>query len=296
MFRPRDSEDQLLLDWSLHITPSPSELRSVRDPSGNVVTLARFDARASELCFRNRLVVSHRPVRPDARHIAPYARRWPFSYDLVDAADLWRLRERQFADPERAVDRWTREVVEREQRRGTLDMLAAVCAEIAGGFTYAAREEEGVQEPARTLALRTGTCRDFAVLMMEALRVMGFAARFVSGYVDPRHPVEHGGERGDPNRGGGATHAWVEAFVPGLGWTEFDPTNNIVGTRDLIRVASVGDWSQAVPLGGTWTGFPADALDMTVEVAVSREDRVADGAAAARLIPFEAGRNAAGAG
>ena len=147
-------------------------------------------------------------------------------------------------------------------------------AEIRRGFTYSARHEEGVQEPARTLALRNGTCRDFAVLMIEAVRVLGFAARFVSGYVFS--PTADGGAQGGPggspdggpNLGGGSTHAWVEVFLPGLGWAEFDPTNGIVGTRDLIRVASVRDWRQAVPLAGTWTGFPADSLGMTVSVKV----------------------------
>ncbi|MBE7213242.1 MAG: transglutaminase family protein, partial [Gluconacetobacter diazotrophicus] len=172
--------------------------------------------------------------------------------------------------------------------------LSAVCAEIARSFTYAARHEEGVQEPARTLGLRTGTCRDFAVLMMEAARVMGFASRFVSGYVDPHHDPD----RGDHNRGGGATHAWMEAFIPGLGWTEFDPTNDIVGTRDLIRVGSVGHWRQAVPLSGTWTGFPADALGMTVNVLVTRGRHSANdaGTASARRngIGLDAPENTSG--
>ena len=261
MFRPRDSADQRLLSWNLAITPRPAELRSVPDAFGNVVTLARFNGRASELRFENRLVVDHTETMPRPDMLAPYARTWPFSYDHDEAADLGRLRERHHPDPEHAVDGWARSFLD-GQNGGTLDLLAGMTEAIRRGFTYSARHEVGVQEPARTLQLRDGTCRDFAVLMMEAARSLGFAARFVSGYL-----LTHGVD-GAAHHGGGSTHAWVEVYLPGCGWTEFDPTNGIVGSRDLIRVASVRDWQQAVPLAGSWTGFPADSLGMSVSVKV----------------------------
>jgi transglutaminase-like putative cysteine protease len=74
---------------------------------------------------------------------------------------------------------------------------------------------------------------------------------------------------GSSNVGGGATHAWLQVYLPGAGWVEFDPTNGIVGNRDLIRVAVARDPAQAVPLHGTWIGFPDDSLGMTVEVGVT---------------------------
>jgi transglutaminase-like putative cysteine protease len=76
--------------------------------------------------------------------------------------------------------------------------------------------------------------------------------------------------------GGGSTHAWIRVYLPGAGWVEFDPTNGIVGNRDLVRVAIARDPAQAVPLSGTYTGFPSDSLDMTVEVSVSAEDSARD--------------------
>ena len=142
-----------------------------------------------------------------------------------------------------------------------LDYLEA----IRGEFAYVARQEAGVQEPLRTLRMGSGTCRDFAVLMIEALRSLGFAARFVSGY------LHSPGALPTAYRGGGNTHAWVQVFLPGAGWIELDPTNGIVGNRDLIRVAVVRDPRQAVPLSGTWIGFPADSLGMQVEVNVTAE-------------------------
>ena len=282
MFRPRDSADQRLLSWNLAITPRPAELRSVSDAFGNVVTLARFNGRASELRFENRLVVDHTETAPRPDLLAPYARTWPFSYDHDEAADLGRLRERHHADPDHAVDAWARSFLD-GHGGGTLELLADMTGAIRRGFTYSPRHEEGVQEPARTLQLRNGTCRDYAVLMIEAARSLGLAARFVSGYL-----LTHGVD-GGAHHGGGATHAWVEIYLPGCGWTEFDPTNGIVGSRDLIRVASVRDWQQAVPLAGSWTGFPADSLGMSVSVKVGMRAAEVDADAGSGKNPVAGG-------
>jgi transglutaminase-like putative cysteine protease len=272
MFRPRDSFDQRVISWNVDISPTPIALRSIPDAFGNIVTLAQFGQRARELRVENRLVVDHVPTRPEGAHVAHYARIWPFSYELDDMVDLGRVIQRHYPDPEHKVDAWARSFLN-GAAAPTLDLLVAMTNEIRHGFTYCARYEEGVQEPHRTLALRAGTCRDYALLMMEAVRALGMAARFVSGYI--YSPIAEGRanqgatNQGAPNQGGGATHAWVEVFVPGAGWIDFDPTNGIVGSRDLIRIASVRDPQQAVPLAGTWTGFPADSLGMTVSVHVA---------------------------
>ena len=100
---------------------------------------------------------------------------------------------------------------------------------------------------------------------MEAVRCLGLAARFVSGYLH----VPANGQA--PRSGGGNTHAWVRVFLPNGGWAEFDPTNGLVGNKDLIRVAIVRDPSQAIPLAGTWRGVSADFLGMDVEVDVTSE-------------------------
>jgi transglutaminase-like putative cysteine protease len=140
-----------------------------------------------------------------------------------------------------------------------------LCFAIHEGFAYARRSERGTQPPAVTLARRRGTCRDFALLMIDALRSLGLAARFVSGYV-------YVPDRDDPGvLGGGATHAWAQVYLPGAGWVEFDPTNGIVGNRDLIRVAVARTPEQAVPLSGTYDGAAGDFSGMTVEVKVTTE-------------------------
>ena len=154
-----------------------------------------------------------------------------------------------------------------EHNLDTLEILIAMTRRIRSDFIYAARETVGTQEPMRTLEIGSGSCRDFALLMMEAARSLGFAARFVSGYLYDEKLI--GAEGGLV--GGGATHAWVQIYLPGAGWVEFDPTNALVGGRNLIRVAVARDPSQAVPLTGTFTGAPGDFLGMTVDVSVTAE-------------------------
>jgi transglutaminase-like putative cysteine protease len=147
-------------------------------------------------------------------------------------------------------------------------------------FTYNPRDEMGTQDPIVTLQSGTGTCRDFALLMMEAARSLGFAARFVSGYLYDENRV---GDGDQGLVGGGATHAWVQIYLPGGGWVEFDPTNALAGGRNLIRVAVTRDPTQAIPLSGSFTGTPNAYLGMSVEVEIKAEQEqapVADSAAA----------------
>jgi transglutaminase-like putative cysteine protease len=101
--------------------------------------------------------------------------------------------------------------------------------------------------------------------MMESARALGFAARFVSGYL---YVPDCDGE--DRHLGGGSTHAWLQIYLPGSGWVEFDPTNGIVGNRDLIRVAVAREARQAIPLYGSYFADNATASAMDVEVRVRR--------------------------
>jgi transglutaminase-like putative cysteine protease len=261
MLRPRESYDQHLIEATLDIDPAPSDLRWVQDVFGNAVALARFDRRATELRFDSRVRMDHAPVEPERVDIEDYARDYPFTYSSEDMPDLLRSIERQHHDPDRVVDRWARRFLDRDSRTSTLGLLTEMTRTIRRDFTYIPRPEKGTQSPLETLRSRQGTCRDYAVLMIEAVRSLGFAARFVSGYV--YSPTRHEGRVG-----GGATHAWVRVFIPGSGWVEFDPTNAIIGNRGLIRVAIARDPFQALPLSGAWTGFPGSALGMDVSVQI----------------------------
>ncbi len=284
LFRPRDSYDQRLIAASLAISPEPESLRWVHDVFGNCVAVARFRGRAQELRVTCRITLEHTPEPPLAFALAPQAARYPFAYDDDEVPDLARYRERQRPDPAGAVRAWARGFLGPDGSAETRALLAAMTTGIRRDFAYEARIEKGVQDPAETLRLRRGTCRDFALLMIEAVRALGMAARFVSGYIYvPDCPPERDGAA--RHAGGGSTHAWVQVYLPEAGWVEFDPTNGIVGNRDLIRVAVTRHPGQAVPLHGSWIGRPEDFLDMAVTVRVSEHDRVPADAAPANDDP-----------
>jgi len=263
MLRPRDSYDQKLLDTNLEITPEPVDIRWVHDAFGNCVAIARFAGRAQELRFESVIRLEQSSANVLDFQIEEYAKRYPFTYGADEMPDLMRSIERQYLDPEHELDRWARQFLRHDGRTETTELLASMTYAIRQTLTYVAREESGIQDPVRTLRLASGSCRDFAVLMMEAVRSLGLAAHFVSGYLYVPEDRRGGWV------GGGATHAWLRVYLPGAGWVEFDPTNGIVGSHNLIRVAVVRDPRQAVPLTGTWTGDPSDLIGMDVEVGVT---------------------------
>ena len=266
MFRPRDSHDQRLIEHRLAITPTPSSLRWTQDVFGNSVTHARFTTRSETLTFESVLLVDHVDHHDLAATIADHARTIPFAYDADEMPDLLRSIERQMPDPGHVIDRWAHGFLSEHGQTRTVDMLAGMTKAIRHRFTYVARHTPGIQDPRTTMRLETGTCRDFALLMMEAVRSLGLAARFVSGYLH----VQARKKPGEAVRqGGGNTHAWLQVYLPGAGWVDFDPTNGIVGSRGLIRVAVVRDPAMAIPLSGSWTGASADCLGMDVSVDVS---------------------------
>ena len=265
MMRPKESYDQRVLGASLVVSPEPSSVRHMHDVFGNCVTLVNFDGAADTLSFESRVSLEHTPaplVSDPAEAITADGPAFPFAYGGEDMPDLLRSIERGHADPGGAVAAWARRFLRWNGATPVLSLLAEMTRAIHAEFRYAKRLDGPPQDPATTLALRSGTCRDFAVLMMEAARSLGLAARFVSGYIYSPGPADMPGSR----IGGGHTHAWLQVYLPSCGWAEFDPTNGIVGATDLVRVAVVRDPRQAVPLSGVWDGDAGDALGMEVTV------------------------------
>lgn len=262
MFRPRDSYDQRLISSEMKISPEPKRIRWFHDVFGNCVAVASFTGEAKILTFDTSIVLDHTPSNVPDFVIEDYARSYPFTYGAEERPDISRLIERQYLDPEHQLDKWVRRFTRYGQQTDTGELLMTLTYAIKESFSYTRRHERGTQDPLLTLNTRKGSCRDFAVLMMEAVRALGFAARFVSGYlyVPP--------SEGQTHIGGGNTHAWCQVYLPGAGWVEFDPTNGIVGNRDLIRVAVARDPRQAIPLQGTYFGAAADYIGMSVEVDV----------------------------
>jgi transglutaminase-like putative cysteine protease len=260
MLRPRDDDDQKVLESELRITPEPSQLTWTKDIFGNHVATACFADRASELRFDSTMHLDHAPGDFHAADIDDFARTYPFAYAAEDSSDLARFIAPLSPRPE--LDRWAAKFLRQDGSADTRELLVDLTRTITQNFKHVARHEKGTQDPIKTLKLGSGSCRDLAVLMIAALRSLGIAARFVSGYLNLD-------DDDDDRVMDGNTHAWVQVYVPGPGWVDFDPSNGMVGNRNLVRVAVVREPREAIPLQGTWIGTASDHLAMNVAVKVT---------------------------
>jgi transglutaminase-like putative cysteine protease len=267
MLRPRDGHDLRVLSGNLKIVPEPASLRWIHDVFGNSVAIATFDTRAKTLSFSSTATVEHNPAEEFALTSDDPAYFYPFLYDDEELTDLVQFIKPQYGDPDGELSMWARGFLDEQGMTPTYNILSGMTHGIRKAFTYRKRHEHGTQHPLDTMQTKSGTCRDYALFMIEALRRLGIAARFVSGYLFIP------GDRAHGYVGGGSTHAWVQVYLPSAGWIEFDPTNGIVGTKDLVRVAVARDPRQAIPLHGTYLG-PADAfvgMDVSINVVSASE-------------------------
>lgn len=264
MVRPDDSHDLRLHRVELKVEPEPSAVRWKHDMFDNSICFLEWPEmlRTERLSIVSTLDLTH---HPDGQPLPHYdlelgAEVFPFSYAQSEIPDLARLTERQMPDPNRNVDAWARRIVTEAGSTDTLKVLESMTHAIKEQFRYGVRFDEGTQTAAQTLELGTGTCRDFAVLMMEALRSYGLATRFVTGYLydDTLNTM----------RGGGSTHAWCGVYLPGAGWVEYDPTNGLVAGTNLIRVGVTREAAQAIPISGSFIGSASDPISMHVDVSV----------------------------
>ena len=271
MLRPRDSFDLRLRSATLTVSPPAARTRWAHDVFSNSVCYLDWDgAEADLLRIVSSLDLDHYPATAEVP-LDPDAISYPFSYPPAEAPDLARFLDRHHPDPDGVLEAWATSFLASASRTPTMDLLIRMTRAIRDDFTYAVRDAEGTQPPLETLALRSGACRDFALLMMEALRTLGFATRFVSGYLYDSALASEA----LPMVGGGATHAWLSVYLPGAGWVEFDPTNGLVAGRNLIRVCSARTAAQAVPIGGGYIGNASDFLGLSVDVEVMVGDRAA---------------------
>ena len=263
MLLPRDDGDQKVLVYKLEITPKPIRLDWSRDIFGNHVATAQFDDRADELSFVSKVRLNHVPAKLHASDIGYSARRYPLTYAVED----WAALDRYIQPPSsrRELDRWSAAVFRNDKSADLYELLVSMTRSIKQTVKHVSRHEQGIQDPVRTLILGSGSCRDVAVLMIGALRSRGIAARFVSGYVRLADVDEE--DEGD-GIAGGNTHAWVQVYIPGPGWVDFDPAAGVPENQNLIRVAAVQHPREAIPLQGTWYGSRSDHLAMNVAVKV----------------------------
>jgi transglutaminase-like putative cysteine protease len=271
MFLPRPASRGRLLSWSAK-TNLHSRTRWVSDGLSNNVTELEIDEPGKELTFTFQFQGIHFGGESvDQFALEPRAERVPVQYTPDEWTDLVGFIRPHAEDADVSVAVWARSFAVESADR-TIDVLVRMLDAFRDTFHYQARATEGTLAPGETLRTKSGTCRDYAWLMIEALRRLGFAARFVTGYI--YDAALDGGEVG--MTGSGATHAWVQVFLPGAGWMNYDPTNHINAGFDLIAVAVARHPGQAVPLAGSWFGNAGDYLGMSVNVAVRKLGDVAD--------------------
>lgn len=239
--------------------------RWAHDVFGNSVCFLSWeDIESDTLEIVSTLDLDHFPagVETPKEILDPSAETYPFSYPSEEFPDLARFMERHHPDPLHRLDAWAHSFLRSDGPNRTMDLLVDMTQAIKADFTYEAREQEGTQLPSETLASKRGACRDFTLLMMEAVRALGLAARFVSGYL-------YNDTAGQTTVGGGATHAWCAVYLPGAGWVEFDPTNGLLAGRNLIRVCTARTPEQAIPIAGGFIGGENDFISMAVDVEVT---------------------------
>ncbi|MBX5180284.1 transglutaminase family protein [Rhizobium lentis] len=266
MLRPREGRELRLLSHEISISPE-AELSWSHDVFGNAIASATFQTPSDSVVVDSSVTVDLTAAAWPVFDIAAPAINYPFFYPDNDWTDLGALTVQQHDDVERRLATWARAFVA-GRPTDTLSLLKDISLGIASSISYQSREEEGTQAPLITLDRGWGSCRDFAVLFVEAVRSLGFGARIVSGYLFNPDSSLTG------STGHGSTHGWAEVFVPGAGWITFDPTNRSVGGANLIPVAVSRDIAQAVPVSGSFVGATDAFLSMDVAVEVRGIDPV----------------------
>jgi transglutaminase-like putative cysteine protease len=260
VLRPREGHDLRVLEMTLNIAPA-HRLTWTRDVYGNSVALVDFDERSSELDISSDVMIERWPLFPrpglPVRHAVPY----PVHYDAMETPVAKAYQSVVFPDDQPLVREWLDKSLPIETRTDCEEMMMSICVALKRDIQYLRRSEKGVQAPATTLQLRKGSCRDTATLMLEAVRELGVAARFVSGYL---HCAAS-------EAGRASTHAWMEAYVPGLGWRGFDPSIGEPVSDKHVPIGVSQHPRGVMPVSGVWNAHGARFLEMAVQVKTTHE-------------------------
>lgn len=261
MLRPRESRNLRLNSHDLRITPAATVTWS-HDVFSNSVAVAMPREKSDTLSIQSLIELTLDEDQWPVFDIAASAAYYPFLLSEDEMTDLGALRLQGYLDSSGLLREWAQSFVAHEPT-GTLALLKDISNGVAAQLTYVTREDEGEQTPDQTLRSNRGSCRDFAVLFVDAVRSLGFGARIVSGYLYDSDQTAVG------LTGAGSTHAWAEVYVPGAGWITFDPTNRSVGGFNLIPVAVARDIRQTMPVTGSFVGEPNAYKNMEVQVQVA---------------------------
>jgi transglutaminase-like putative cysteine protease len=236
-----------ILSYSQRVTPGNHFLNWQQDPLSNYVARLTFPERVRELRVEVDLVAEMSVYNPFDFFLEPYAEQFPFSYEAGQLAEL-----QPFVRTEPLSLRFADYLggISREPRR-TIDMLVDVNHRLQRDIRYVIRLDPGVQSKEATLTLGSGSCRDTTWLMVQLMRRLGLAARFVSGYLIQLTPdVKAVDGPVGVERDFTDLHAWCEVYLPGAGWIGLDPTSGLLAGEGHIPLACTPDPSSAAPVSG----------------------------------------------
>ncbi|MFA5984973.1 MAG: transglutaminase family protein [Methylococcaceae bacterium] len=258
LLTPRENHDVHIESSELIISPE-YQLQWQRDVQDNALVNVSFSLSSTQLSITSLVIIRHYDDQPLDFIVADYAVKYPFLYEPTEHFDLMPYLTVLYEQDQAPLADWLQQFWTVGQIVETYLLLEWINKAIATGFTYQVREDPGVQTPAVTLSTRTGSCRDFATLFIEACHSLGLAARFVSGYQYlPALP-----------QGQGATHAWSEVYLPGTGWKGFDSTSGLVVGNGHIAVAVSRDPESIPPVSGAYEAATSQSPVMSVCVEVT---------------------------
>ncbi|MGB2625461.1 MAG: transglutaminase family protein, partial [Candidatus Acidiferrum sp.] len=254
-----------ILSYSLEVTPPEHSLSWQLDPSSNQIARLVFQNRTNEFAVDVNLIADLSPINPFEFLLDPAVEEYPFKYGPDLASDLHPY---LMVDPPGLLLQTLIESC-RDQRTGTVNLLLTLNRKVRDEIGYVTRSEHGTQTSEETLQKRSGSCRDSALLLVECLRNLGIAARFVSGYLIQlaEQKTELTSANGGPQVDSADLHAWAEAFLPGAGWIGLDPTSGFLAGEGHIPLACTSSVSQAAPISGT---AERASTDFTYEMSVRR--------------------------
>jgi len=262
MVRPREGHDVHIESSVLEINPAHT-IRWMRDVNGNSLAKIDFTQPASQISFYSEVILSQYDVNPLDFILEESAVNYPFVYDADSLHELGAYMAIVYPRDAAPLREWLHQFWKPGDKIETIALLQNLNTHINRTFQYQRRDEAGVQPPAETLKKNSGSCRDFATLMLEACRCWDLAARFASGYMQCEAT----------EAGGASTHAWMEVYLPGAGWKGFDPTSGIMTGAQHVTVAVSRNPESAAPVSGSFQG-PSNAFQgIQVDVTVVQIDR-----------------------
>lgn len=258
---PRSEHMQRCFTFQLSISPR-ARIFSYTDHLGNLVHHFDIPAPHQQLTIIADALVD--VDRPESLPESLGHEAWSELDGMIQLEDYWdMLRPSHFARNSPQLEALAREFgVDKRGDRDPLELLTTLNANLYDGFAYV-KQSTSVDSPIEdALGARQGVCQDFAHIMIALVRNLHIPCRYVSGYL--HHDALHADRSAE-----GATHAWVEALLPGLGWTGFDPTNNLMAGGRHIRTAIGRDYADVPPSTGTMKGVASTELQVRVRVTPS---------------------------